>query len=525
MPDTADLGLLPAPVALDRTEGRLSLPNEVTVAATDPGADGADGLLELLRRLVQPGTGIRFVPTERDALFRFDVDLALPAGGYRLDVGESGIDLVVADATGTRSAVITLLQLLPADAHGPAAIPVSDRSLPCLHIEDHPRFGWRGMHLDVGRHFQPFNFLLRFVDLLELHRFNVFHLHLTEDQGWRFEVRKYPRLTEVGGWRTETWVPPLDAFDGTPHGGYYTQDQLRALVAYAADRGITVVPEIDLPGHVRALLAAYPHAGEGGETHPVATTFGIFQEVLNLTDETVAMVEEIFTELLEVFPSPYIHIGGDETPHTQWRASEQARELAAARGLAGVDDLQRWFTEHLRGWLAERGRTLVGWDEIVDGAHVPGATVMSWRGAGPGQAAAANGYDVVMAPETHTYFDYYQSSGPDEPYAIGGLTSLQKVLAFDPLDGVDEPHQSHIVGVQGQLWTEYLTDPQLVEYQAFPRACALAEIAWRGVAQPDFTDRLAIQLRRLDALGVNYRPLEGPRAWQRGGSGRFRRTV
>jgi len=517
--DSADLGLLPQPTQVQRHSGRLRLPDRAPVAADDQ-------VLDLLNRLVTPGTGVRFVPADGHdrALVRAEVDSEQPAGGYLLDIDESRIHLVASDDDGFRHAVLTLLQLLPAAAHAPAPLDALDRSVPCVHIEDRPRLGWRGMHLDVGRHFQPYGFLLRFVDLLELHKFNVFHLHLTEDQGWRFEVRKYPKLTEVGAWRTETWMRSAAAYDGTPHGGFYTQDQLRALVAYAAQRGITVVPEIDLPGHVRALLAAYPQAGELSENLPVATRFGIFKEVLNLTDETVSMVEDIFTELLDVFPSRYIHIGGDETPRDQWRASEQAARLANERGLAGVDELQRWFTEHLRGWLADRGRTLIGWDEIVDGAEVPGATVMSWRGAGPGQAAAAEGYDVVMAPSSHTYFDHYQSADPDEPFAIGGHTPLAKVHAFDPFDGVDEAHRQHIIGVQGQLWTEYLPTPGHVEYQAFPRACALAEVAWSGVGQPDFADRLAVHLRRLDALGVNYRPPTGPHPWQRGGVGRFRRS-
>jgi len=510
--------LLPAPAEVRLGAGRLYLPDRAAV-------DGDDQAVDLLSRLLTPGTGTRFVPASgEEPLVHVALDPARAEGGYLLDIDESGIRLTAADADGIRHAVVTLLQLLPPAAHGPAPLASLDRSVPCVHIEDRPRFGWRGMHLDVARHFQPYAFLLRFVDLLELHKFNVFHLHLTEDQGWRFEVRKYPKLTEVGAWRSETWMRSAAAYDGTPHGGFYTQDQLRVLVAYAAQRGITVVPEIDVPGHVRALLAAYPQAGESQQSRPVATRFGIFPQVLDLTDETVAMVEDIFTELLEVFPSRYIHIGGDETPREQWRASEQAARLARERGLAGVDDLQRWFTEHLRGWLADRGRTLIGWDEIVDGAEVPGATVMSWRGVQPGRAAAAKGYDVVMAPSSHTYFDHYQSADPGEPFAIGGNTPLATVIGFDPLEGVDEKHQRHIVGVQGQLWTEYLPSPQRVEYHAFPRTCALAEVAWSGVGRPGFDERLTTQLRRLDALGVNYRPPAGPHPWQQGGTGRFRRS-
>lgn len=520
MSTIAQLGLVPAPSEVVTAEGELELPATVRVS-------GRPDVVAVLTRLLSPGTGVGFgaVDAGGAALIRVHDDPEVGAGGYLLDIDGSGVTITVADSEGARHAVVTLRQLLPPSAHGPAPAGAGGLRLPFVHVADRPRFGWRGMHLDVGRHFQPYDFLLRFVDLLELHKFNVFHLHLTEDQGWRFEVRKYPRLTEVGGWRTETWVPAIDAFDGTPHGGCYTQDQLRALVAYAAERGITVVPEIDLPGHVRALLAAYPQAGESAENLPVATTFGVFHEVLNLTDDTVAMVEDIFTELLEIFPSPYIHIGGDETPRTQWRASAQAAELARARALDGVDDLQRWFTEHLRGWLAERGRTLVGWDEIVDGVDVPGATVMSWRGAEPGRAAAAKGYDVVMAPKMQTYFDYYQSTSPDEPYAAARLAPLEQVLALDPLEGVEEAHRKHIIGVQGQLWTEFLPTPERVEYQAFPRACALAEVAWSGVGDPDFMDRLPTHLQRLDALGVNYRPLAGPHPWQRGGTGRFRRPA
>ncbi len=521
MSDATALGLVPAPTHCRLGEGRLELPARVPVWAEPEDLDA-------LTDLVGPGSGRRFVPAaaEADAVLRLGRD-GRPAEAYRLSVTPSGVQLTGGGSGGLQHGIQTLRQLLPAWACGLAPIPGRPVWLPVVEIEDEPRFAWRGVHLDVGRHFQPLSWLFRFVDQLALHKLNVLHVHLTEDQGWRFEVKGHPRLAEVGSWRPETRLPAWTEGDGTPHGGFYRQDQLRALVEYAGRRGLTIVPEVDVPGHVRALLAAYPEFGDGTGERGVATTPGIFPEVLQLTPATVAMVEDVFTELLDVFPSRHVHIGGDECPRDQWRASDEAARLATERGLGAVDELQGWLTDHLRAWLADRGRTLVGWDEIVEDRDVPGAVVMSWRGVGPGRSALARGHQVVMAPADSTYFDYYPSDDAGEPYAIGGGTTWQDVLAFDPAEGVPAEHRDRLLGVQGQLWTEYLPTPSRVEYMAFPRVSALAQVAW-SEEQPevsDFEARLRRHLPRLDASGVGYRPLDGPAPWQRGGTGRWARPV
>ncbi len=517
--------LLPRPSSVE------FLPAEF-VFTDDDAIAGPTEFAAVVRRLLTSGTGLE-LPNAPDGRVRVRRDDALGAEGYRLVVDQDAITIDAADPTAVNWAVQTLRQLLPPAALLPGSR-VRPLTVPGVRIEDRPRFRWRGMHLDTGRHFMPLSDVYRFVDLFALHKFNTFHLHLTDDQGWRFESKRYPRLTEVASWRRETRRPAETTGDGTPHGGFYRQDQLRALVGYAADRGVTIVPEVEFPGHVTALLAAYPEFGNHPETgYEPATTFGVFDEVLNLEDAALAMVFDLWEEVLDVFPSRYVHIGGDECPSIEWVESPRAAELAAQRGLGGPAELQRWFTDRLVGWLAEHGRTAVGWDEIADqgsggGGPVPGAVAMAWRGAAYGVQAAQHGMDVVMAPTRRTYLDYYPSERADEPYRIGGLVETRTVYEFDPLDGVPAPFVGHVLGVQGQLWTEYLATARDVDYTAFPRACALAEVGWSdpaGRSWDEFGPRLAEHLERLDVLGVNYRPEAGPRPWQRGGTGRLARPV
>jgi hexosaminidase len=512
--------LLPQPRSLNWDQGRFTLAETDTI-------DGPPELAAIVRRLLGPGTGLE-LPTGPGGRIRIEVDGTLPPEGYRLSVTPETLTIEAAEAPGVGWAVQTLRQLLPPASLLPGSR-VRPLHVPAARIEDAPRFAWRGLHLDTGRHFVPVSDLFRFVDLLALHKFNVFHLHLTEDQGWRFESRRHPRLQELASWRRETRRPAEDIGDGTPHGGFYRQDQLRALVNYAAERGITVVPELEFPGHVRALLAAYPELGHHpGASLEAATTFGVFDEVLNLDEPAMVLVFDLYEELLDVFPSRYVHIGGDECPRVEWLESPRAAELAAQRGLTGPAQLQRWFTEQLRQWLAARGRVAVGWDEIIDEGPVPGAVAMAWRGVGVGVRAAEHGMDVVMAPTSRTYFDYYGGDDPDEPYRIGGLLTTPTVYAFDPLEDVPAEVSDRILGVQGQLWTEYLPTPRDVDYAAFPRACALAEVAWSdpaGRSWAEFEPRLVAHLERLDVLGVNYRPEQGPRPWQRGGTGRLARVA
>jgi hexosaminidase len=401
------LSLVPRPTSVQRRDGAYRLPPDLAV-------DGSPGWAAVVRRLLSPGTGLD-LPLDGEGALRLVEDPGLAEEAYALEVASDGITITASTDRGLNWGVQTLRQLLPPDVLRPAPSGV-ELVVPLVTVVDEPRFAWRGVMLDVARHFLPLGDLFRFVDLLALHKFNVLHLHLTEDQGWRFPSATHPRLQEVGSWRAETRRPHDSQGDGTPHGGCYTADQLRAMVAYAGQRGITVVPEIDLPGHALALLAAYPELGnDPGRAYRTATTFGVFDEVLNLSDETMQVVLDVYTELLDVFPSRYVHVGGDECPRTEWLESPAAQALAAERGLADVTHLQRWFTEQLRDWLASRGRRLVGWDEICDEGPLEGAVAMAWRSAERGVAAAEAGLDVVMAPFSHTYLDFYPGDSDDEP--------------------------------------------------------------------------------------------------------------
>lgn len=395
-------------------------------------------------------------------------------------------------------------------------------------IEDAPRFGWRGLMLDVARHFMPKDGVLRYLDLLAAHKLNVFHFHLTDDQGWRVEIKKHPRLTEVGSWRSRTkWGHRAsELWEEKPHGGYYTQDDIREIVAYAAERHITVVPEIDIPGHSQAAIAAYP---ELGNTDVIDTTsltvwdtWGITANVLAPTDNTLRFYEDVFEELLTLFPSTFIHIGGDECLKDQWKQSPAAQARIARLGLAGEDELQSWFIRHFDRWLAERGRRLIGWDEILEGGLAPGAAVSSWRGYAGGIAAAKAGHDVVMCPEQQVYLDHRQAAGDDEPMPIGYVRTLEDVYRFEPLPPeLTEEEAAHVLGTQANVWTEVMHDSSRVDYQVFPRLAAFAEVAWSDLPAPaerdfaDFEQRMAEHYRRLDALGVEYRPPGGPLPWQR----------
>jgi hexosaminidase len=441
------------------------------------------------------------------------------AESYRLRVTETGIDIVAPSAAGAFYGTRTLRQLLPpallrsAPARPPGTVYVDG-----LEIEDAPRFGWRGMALDVARHFFPKEFILRLIDLASLHKLNVLHLHLTDDQGWRVEVDRYPRLTGVGAWRRQS---PLGhqgegRFDGVPHGGFYSKDDLSEIVAYAARRFVTVVPEIDMPGHMQAAVASYPELGNTGGDLEVFTSWGISEHVLNLEEPAVRFCAEVLEEVMDIFPGLYVHIGGDECPTTEWEVSRRAQALCRSLGLSGAQQLQSWFTARMSEVVSARGKRLVGWDEILDAGAPPGAVITVWRGQHADRAAiqgAKAGHDIVMAPEPWTYFDWAYADSPREPLAIRPAISVEKAYSFEPVPaGLPEELQGRVIGVQCQLWTEYVTTPQRAEYQYFPRACALAEVAWspRDRLWDEFEPRLRRHMARLDALGVNYRPLDGP---------------
>lgn len=436
--------------------------------------------------------------------------------GYRLTVDEHGVEIVAAAPAGAFYGVQTLRLLLPPAAVRQAPV-VGDVEWPLagVRITDRPRFGWRGVHIDLARHLMPLPWLLRLVELAALHKLNHLHLHLTDDQGWRFPVERYPRLTEVGAWRRETMAGHADEgrYDGTPYGGHYSKDDLRELVAYAAERFITVLPEIDMPGHMVAAISAYPELGTTGRQVEVGRTWGIEEEVLNVEESTVRFCTDVLDEALDIFPGKYVHVGGDECPKAAWRSSPRVQVLKHERGLADEKEMQSWFLRKVAEHLRERGRTLVGWDEILDGGLPPDGVVMSWRGEQGGVAAALAGHDVIMTPESHTYLDWYQSEDPAEPLAIRRSVDLAKVYGYEPLPAALPPERHHhVLGSQAQLWTEYVRTPEHAEYMYFPRLCAFAEAVWSSGSRDfaDFEDRLRDHLSHLDALAVNYRPLTGP---------------
>jgi hexosaminidase len=362
----------------------------------------------------------------------------------------------------------------------------------------------------------PKEFVKKFIDLLALHKMNSFHWHLTDDQGWRIEIKKYPRLTEVGAWREQSLIgheqsdTTKHVFDGQRHGGFYTQDDIREIVAYAKARYVNIVPEIEMPGHAQAAISAYPELGNTGRQVGIREHWGVSQNILNPDDKTVAFMQDVLGEALTLFPGTFIHVGGDEAVKDEWKASPRVQARIRELGLKDEHELQSWFIRKMDTYLTQHVRRLIGWDEILEGGLAPNAAVMSWRGTAGGIAAAREGHDVVMAPGGKLYFDHYQSRDTNaEPLAIGGFNPIDSVYAFDPMPTELEPRfAKHILGAQGQLWTEYMPDPKHVEYMAFPRVSALAEALWTPTDRKDYVDfsrRLKVHLERLDILDVNYR--------------------
>jgi hexosaminidase len=511
------MSLIPRPSHVTTVQdGELCLDGS-TVIAADPKLAGVAGWL---RGALSPATGLT-LPDGPPGPGAIALSLAggLPAEGYRLRVETDRLSIVGGGPAGVFYGAQTLLQLLPFSVYRRAAIGTARWALPCVEVSDAPRFGWRGAMLDVARHFLPKADVLRFIDLLALHKLNLLHLHLTDDQGWRLEIRRFPELTRVGAWRRESMVGSRQhaRFDGRPHGGHYTQDDIREIVAYAAARFITVLPEIDIPGHSQAAIAAYPFLGNGTATSQVRTGWGISSQVLNVADETVDFYQRVFDEVLELFPSRYIGVGGDECPKDEWRDSPAAQERIRALGLRDEDELQSWFIAQFDDYLTARGRRLYGWDEILEGGLAPGATVASWRGTAGTLAAARAGHDVVLCPDASVYLDYRQSDRPDEPIPVGTRLTVADVYAFDPLPAeLTGPARERVLGAQCNIWTEHLASARALDYAVFPRLCAFAETVWSSPEREltDFLDRLTAHLGRLAALGVEYRPANGPHPWQ-----------
>ncbi len=503
----ARLALVPWPSRLSAGAGAFAVSARTAIVLEGTDGPALDRLGAQAAEIVASVTGRRPPATRARCAAAITLRL-LPAAtdtlrreSYALVATPDSLVVAAPGEAGLFYGLQTLRQLLAPDG-----------TVPAVTIADEPRFRWRGMHLDVGRHRFPVAFIKRYLDLMARYKLNTFHWHLTEDQGWRLEIRRYPRLTEVGSCRRETIVARnFDPYigDGTPYCGSYTQDEVREVVRYAAERHITVVPEIEMPGHAVAALAAYPELACTPGPFEVRTSWGVSEDVFCPSEATFAFLEEVLTEVMALFPGPYVHIGGDEVPKTRWRESPLAQEVIRREGLRNEEELQSWFVRRIERFLHAHGRRLVGWDEILEGGLAPRATVMSWRGTAGGIAAAREGHDVVMTPTSHLYFDYYQGDERFEPLAGGGFIPLELVYAYEPVPDVLTPDEArHVLGAQGNVWTEYMPTSAHVEYMALPRMLALAEVVWspREARSWDrFVDRLPARLAELDALGIAYR--------------------
>jgi hexosaminidase len=512
------MSVIPKPVSIEHRAGFFAItPTTRVIAESDAAVEGSK-LIDALA----PAMGFRLqravASQPRDSAIKLELNEELSQlgdEGYELDVSAEQVAIRGRRAAGLFNGIQTLLQLLPTTIFGKSRLENVTWNVPCVKIVDYPRFQWRGLLVDPARHFIPKADLLRFIDSMALHKFNSLQIHLTDDQGWRIEIKKYPKLTQIGAWRDETLVGHAShkprRYDGKRHGGFYTHEDIRHIVRYAAARHIRIVPEIEMPGHARSAISSYPYIGVFPDKQKRLrpwTHWGVSGDIFAPRSQTVAFLQDVLLEVMDLFPSRYIHIGGDEAIKDPWKASEEVQALIRAKGLKDEAELQGWFVRQMDTFITEHGRRLVGWDEILQGGLAPGATVMSWRGEQGGIAAANAGHDVVMTPTSHTYFDYYQGPSDKEPLAIGGNLPLAKVYSFEPVpDAVTPENTRHILGVQGQLWGEYISTASHCEYMAYPRATALAEVAWSPKTKDydDFLSRLKPHLDRLESMGVNYR--------------------
>jgi hexosaminidase len=507
--------VIPAPHVTRSGAGTWKAPDTLEVWVADTNNAELKALGTLAAEIASAATGKSVALTSARRIREGTIQLrqiqtlvAEKEGSYTLTVAPEGIEITSSTGAGLFYGLQSLRQLFEPQAPGPRPHP----RLNALTIVDTPRFPWRGLHLDVARHFEPVTFVKKYIDLMSRYKLNTFHWHLTDDQGWRIEIRKYPRLTSAGGCRKETMVErnfnPYVG-DGIPHCGFYTQDEIRDVVKYAAERYVTVVPEIEMPGHAKAALAAYPELACTPGPFEVWTMWGVDENIFCPSDASFTFLDDVLTEVVELFPSRYIHIGGDEAPKVRWRASPLVQEIIRREGLKNEAEVQSWLNRRIERLLTARNRRLIGWDEILEGGLAPEATVMSWRGTSGGIAAARQGHDVIMSPNAPLYFDHYQGDARFEPLAIGGFNPLELVYAYEPVpDSLTTAEAAHILGAQANLWTEYLKTPAAIEYMVWPRALALAELTWSSKEARDwesFQARLPNALKSLGRLGVAYR--------------------
>lgn len=516
--ETGNIKIIPQPVEVISEPGYFVVNSTTDIFVPDEFAELPEAyfLKDIFDRFAGNNINVKTSGGRKNGIyFEYINDLEGGTEGYELIVEKKMIKIRAGSNTGLFYGIQTLLQLLPPQIFG-QEMNGQEMKVPCCTIRDYPRFPWRGMHLDVSRHFFPVSFIKRYIDLIAMHKMNVFHWHLTDDNGWRIEIKKYPELTEKAAWRvdreSEPWrerTPPKPGEKAT-YGGFYTQQQIRDIVEYAEKRHVMVLPEIEMPGHTSEVFAAFPELScrgvkcyvQPGGYWPNVDIFCAGKE------ETFEFIEGVLEEVFELFPSEYVHIGGDEATKTLWKNCRLCQKRIRDEGLANEDELQSWFIRRVDNFLRKNNKRLIGWDEILDGGLAPGATVMSWRGINGGIKAAEMGHDVIMCPTSHCYFDYYQADPDFEPEAIGGFTSLKEVYQFNPVpDQLEESERKFILGGQGNVWTEYIATPEHAEYMALPRMTALAEVLWSPETKQEwehFQDRLQMQKIRLDNLGVNY---------------------
>jgi len=509
-----DNTIVPAPVSYKTTDGYFKLSEQTVIAVPQNGesAGYANALIKgiKLRCGFTPSVVIPRKNSTKGIIFRINKDGNIKPEGYNIVITRKSITIEASNEAGLFYGVQSLLQLIPIDSNKKSI------KIKGAVISDYPRFEWRGLHLDVCRHFMPKEFVLKYLDYMAIHKLNKFHFHLTEDQGWRIEIKRYPQLTQIGSNRTETLIghgAKSSIFDAKPHGGFYTQDDIKEIVKYAAERYITVVPEIEMPGHALAALASYPELGCTGGPYKVATKWGVFDDVMCAGKEsTLEFLENVLSEVIALFPSELIHIGGDECPKTRWKECPLCQERIRAKGLKDEHELQSYFIGRIEKFLNSKGRQIIGWDEILEGGLAPNAAVMSWRGEKGGIEAAKMKHNVVMSPGSHCYFDHYQFDPQTEPLAIGGFTNLAKIYSYEPVPKeLSSQEQKYIMGAQANVWTEYIPTPEHAEYMVFPRVAALSEVVWsqkENREYKDFKRRLDILVKLYNKMNINYCPLE-----------------
>ena len=508
-----DYGIIPLPQEVSMVNGSSFVLTPSTSIIYPEGNDLLKQAGEFLASYIKEATGYApKVGTDKSSKpIHLSVDKSISnPEGYRLTVTPEGIEIAGASEAGVFYGVQTLRKSIPAVAEG------MNIELPAVTINDYPRFAYRGMHLDVSRHFFPADSIKKYIDILALHNMNTLHWHLTDDQGWRIEIKKYPELTTIGSQRKETVIGRNSGeYDGKPYGGFYTQDEIRDVIAYAKERFVTIIPEIDLPGHQQAALAAYPDLGCTGGPYEVWTQWGISDDVICAgNDKAMQFLEDVLSEVIDLFPSEYIHIGGDECPKVRWKTCPKCQARIKAEGIKGdqkhsaEEYLQSYVISRMEKFVESKGRHIIGWDEILEGGLAPNATVMSWRGVDGGIEAAKQHHNVIMTPNTYLYFDYYQSTDTEnEPLAIGGYLPLERVYSLEPTAGIPDEYKKYVIGVQANLWTEYIPTFSQVEYMVMPRMAALAEVQWTDPSKKEyqsFLPHLVRMTKLYDRLGYNY---------------------